>query len=161
MQHIISVLVENKPRVLARVASLFARRGYNIESLAVGHTQDPDVSRITLVVRGDEDILEQITKQLYKLIEVIKVGDFTEISYVDRELSLIKVNAPSNLRGEIVQTAEIFRARIIDVSEKNLLIEVTGTSDKIDALEQLMKKYGIIEMTRTGKIALARGSQSL
>ncbi len=161
MQHIISVLVENKPRVLARVASLFARRGYNIESLAVGHTQDPDVSRITLVVRGDEDILEQITKQLYKLIEVIKVGDFTETSYVDRELSLIKVNAPSNLRGEIVQTAEIFRARIIDVSEKSLLIEVTGTSDKIDALEQLLKKYGIIEMTRTGKIALARGSQSL
>ena len=158
MQHIISVLVENKPRVLARVASLFARRGYNIESLAVGHTQDPDVSRITLVVRGDEDILEQITKQLYKLIEVIKVGDFTEISYVDRELSLIKVNAPSNLRGEIVQTAEIFRARIVDVSEKSLLIEVTGTSDKIDALKQLMKKYGIIEMTRTGKIALARGS---
>ena len=161
MQHIISVLVENKPRVLARVASLFARRGYYIESLAVGHTQDPDVSRTTLVVRGDEDILEQITKQLYKLIEVIKVGDFTETSYVDRELSLIKVNAPSNLRGEIVQTAEIFRARIIDVSEKSLLIEVTGTSDKIDALEQLMKKYGIIEMTRTGKIALARGSQSL
>jgi len=161
MQHIISVLVENKPRVLARVASLFARRGYNIESLAVGHTQDPDVSRITLVVRGDEDILEQITKQLYKLIEVIKVGDFTEISYVDRELSLIKVNAPSNLRGEIVQTAEIFRARIVDVSEKSLLIEVTGTSDKIDALKQLMKKYGIIEITRTGKIALARGGQSL
>ena len=161
MQHIISVLVENKPRVLARVASLFARRGYNIESLAVGHTQDPVISRITLVVRGDEDILEQITKQLYKLIDVIKVGDFTETSYVDRELSLIKVNAPSNLRGEIVQTAEIFRARIIDVSEKSLLIEVTGTSDKIDALEQLMKKYGIIEMTRTGKIALARGSQSL
>ena len=161
MQHIISVLVENKPRVLARVASLFARRGYNIESLAVGHTQDPDVSRITLVVRSDEDILEQITKQLYKLIEVIKVGDFTEISYVDRELSLIKVNAPSNLRGEIVQTAEIFRARIVDVSEKSLLIEVTGTSDKIDALKQLMKKYGIIEMTRTGKIALARGCQSL
>jgi acetolactate synthase-1/3 small subunit len=161
MQHIISVLVENKPRVLARVASLFARRGYNIESLAVGHTQDPDVSRITLVVRGDEDILEQITKQLYKLIEVIKVGDFTEISYVDRELSLIKVNAPSNLCGEIVQTAEIFRARIVDVSEKSLLIEVTGTSDKIDALKQLMKKYGIIEMTRTGKIALARGGQSL
>jgi acetolactate synthase-1/3 small subunit len=161
MQHIISVLVENKPRVLARVASLFARRGYNIESLAVGHTQDPDVSRITLVVRGDEDILEQISKQLYKLIEVTKVGDFTEISYVDRELSLIKVNAPSNLRGEIVQTAEIFRARIVDVSEKSLLIEVTGTSDKIDALKQLMKKYGIIEMTRTGKIALARGGQSL
>jgi acetolactate synthase-1/3 small subunit len=161
MQHIISVLVENKPRVLARVASLFARRGYNIESLAVGHTQDPDVSRITLVVRGDEDILEQITKQLYKLIEVIKVGDFTEISYVDRELSLIKVNAPSNLRGEIVQTAEIFRARIVDVSEKSLLIEVTGTSDKIDALKQLMKKYGIIEMTRTGKIALARGGSIL
>jgi len=161
MQHIISVLVENKPRVLARVASLFARRGYNIESLAVGHTQDSAISRITLVVRGDEDILEQITKQLYKLIEVIKVCDYTDTNYVDRELALVKVNAPSNLRGEIVQTAGIFRARIVDVSEKSLLIEVTGTSDKIDALEQLMKKYGIIEMTRTGKIALARGSQSL
>ncbi|MCX6090952.1 MAG: acetolactate synthase small subunit [Candidatus Atribacteria bacterium] len=161
MQHIISVLVENRPRVLARVASLFARRGYNIESLAVGPTQDPAISRITLVVRGDEDILEQMTKQLYKLIDVIKVGDFTQTSFVDRELALIKVSAPSNLRGEIVQTAEIFRARIVDVGEKSLLIEVTGTSDKIDALEQLLKKYGIVEMTRTGRIVLSRGSQSL
>ena len=124
-------------------------------------TQSRSSAASDVYKRQDEDILEQITKQLYKLIEVIKVGDFTEISYVDRELSLIKVNAPSNLRGEIVQTAEIFRARIVDVSEKSLLIEVTGTSDKIDALKQLMKKYGIIEMTRTGKIALARGGQSL
>ncbi|HSV32193.1 MAG TPA: acetolactate synthase small subunit [Atribacteraceae bacterium] len=161
MQHILSVLVENKPRVLARVASLFARRGYNIESLAVGPTHDTSISRITLVVRGDEDILEQISKQLYKLIDVIKVGDFTELSYVDRELALIKVNAPSNLRGEIVQTAEIFRARIVDVGERNLMIEVTGTPDKIDALEQLLKKYGIVELTRTGRIALARVGQPL
>ncbi|MGQ9622885.1 MAG: acetolactate synthase small subunit [Candidatus Caldatribacteriaceae bacterium] len=161
MEHIISVLVENKPRVLARVASLFARRGYNIESLAVGPTQNPEISRITLVVTGNEHILEQITKQLYKLIEVIKVGDFTSTSFVDRELALIKVNAPSNLRGEIAQTAEIFRARIVDVDESSLIVEVTGTPDKIDALEQLLRKYGIIEMTRTGRIALARGSQSL
>ncbi len=161
MEHIISVLVENKPRVLARVASLFARRGYNIESLAVGPTQNPEISRITLVVTGNEHILEQITKQLYKLIEVIKVGDFTNTSFVDRELALIKVNAPSNLRGEIAQTAEIFRARIVDVDESSLIVEVTGTPDKIDALEQLLRKYGIIEMTRTGRIALARGSQSL
>jgi acetolactate synthase-1/3 small subunit len=161
VEHIISVLVENKPRVLARVASLFARRGYNIESLAVGPTQNPEISRITLVVTGNEHILEQITKQLYKLIEVIKVGDFTNTSFVDRELALIKVNAPSNLRGEIAQTAEIFRARIVDVDESSLIVEVTGTPDKIDALEQLLRKYGIIEMTRTGRIALARGSQSL
>ncbi len=161
MQHVISVLVENKPRVLARIASLFARRGYNIESLAVGPTQDPTVSRITLVVEGDEDILEQISKQLYKLIDTIKVGDFTNTSFVDRELALIKVNTPSALRGEIVQTAEIFRARVVDVAEKSLMIEVTGTPDKIDALEQLLKKYGIIEMVRTGRIALARGYQSL
>ena len=161
MQHVISVLVENKPRVLARIASLFARRGYNIESLAVGPTQDPTVSRITLVVEGDEDILEQISKQLYKLIDTIKVGDFTNTSFVDRELALIKVNVPSTLRGEIVQTAEIFRARVVDVAEKSLMIEVTGTPDKIDALEQLLKKYGIIEMVRTGRIALARGYQSL
>jgi len=153
--------VENKPRVLARIASLFARRGYNIESLAVGPTQDPTVSRITLVVEGDEDILEQISKQLYKLIDTIKVGDFTNTSFVDRELALIKVNAPSALRGEIVQTVEIFRARVVDVAEKSLMIEVTGTPDKIDALEQLLKKYGIIEMVRTGRIALARGYQSL
>lgn len=161
MEHIISVLVENKPRVLARVASLFARRGYNIESLAVGPTQNPEISRITLVVTGNEHILEQITKQLYKLIEVIKVGDFTSTSFVDRELALIKVSAPSNLRGEIAQTVEIFRARIVDVDENSLIVEVTGTPDKIDALEQLLRKYGIIEMTRTGRIALARGSQSL
>ncbi len=161
MEHIIAVLVENKPRVLARVASLFARRGYNIESLAVGPTQDPNISRITLVVTGNEHVLEQITKQLYKLIEVIKVSDFSDTPVVDRELALIKVHAPSNLRGEIAQTAEIFRARIVDVDEESLVIEVTGTPDKIDALEQLLRKYGIIEMTRTGRIALARGSQSL
>lgn len=161
MEHIIAVLVENKPRVLARVASLFARRGYNIESLAVGPTQDPSISRITLVVTGNEHVLEQITKQLYKLIEVIKVSDFSGTPVVDRELALIKVHAPSNLRGEIAQTAEIFRARIVDVDEESLIVEVTGTPDKIDALEQLLRKYGIIEMTRTGRIALARGSQSL
>jgi acetolactate synthase-1/3 small subunit len=143
------------------VSSLFARRGYNIESLAVGPTHDPSVSRITLVVEGNADTLEQITKQLYKLIDTIKVGDFTQTSYVDRELALIKVNAPSEVRGEIVQTVEIFRARVIDVEEKSLIVEVTGTPDKIDALEQLLRKYGIIEMTRTGRIALARGSQSL
>ncbi len=161
MQHVISVLVENRPRVLARVASLFARRGYNIESLAVGPTHNPTVSRITLVVRGDEDILEQISKQLYKLIDVIKVGDFTETNFVDRELALIKVNAPAALRGEIIQIAEVFRARVVDVGERNLMIEVTGPPAKIDALEQLVKKYGILELTRTGRIALARGARAL
>ncbi len=161
MQHVISVLVENRPRVLARVASLFARRGYNIESLAVGPTHNPSVSRITLAVRGDEDILEQITKQLYKLIDVIKVGDFTEINFVDRELALIKVSAPAANRSEIIQITEVFRARVVDVGERNLMIEVTGPPAKIDALQQLLKKYGILELTRTGRIALARGAQAL
>ena len=157
MQHIISVLVENKPRVLARVASLFARRGYNIESLAVGHTQDPDVSRITLVVRGDEDILEQITKQLYKLVDVIKIVDVTDERAVERELVLIKVKADANVRADIIQIVDIFRVRIVDIGRNSLIIEATGDSGKIDAIEDSLRPFGIIELVRTGKVAMVRG----
>ena len=157
MKHILSVLVENKPGVLARVSGLFSRRGFNIDSLAVGPTEDADVSRMTIVVDADDVKLEQITKQLYKLINILKISDLDPNDSVERELVLIKVNAPPNMRPEIVETANIFRANIIDVSKSTLTIEITGTSNKIQALEDLLRPYGIKELVRTGKVALARG----
>ena len=157
MKHILSVLVENKPGVLARVSGLFSRRGFNIDSLAVGPTEDADVSRMTIVVDADDVKLEQITKQLYKLINILKISDLDPHDSVERELVLIKVNAPPNMRPEIVETANIFRANIIDVSKSTLTIEITGTSNKIQALEDLLRPYGIKELVRTGKVALARG----
>jgi len=157
MKHILSVLVENKPGVLARVSGLFSRRGFNIDSLAVGPTEDPDTSRMTIVVDADDVKLEQITKQLYKLINVLKISDLDPKDSVQRELVLIKVNAPPNMRAEVVETANIFRANIIDVSKSTLTIEITGTADKIQALEDLLRPYGIKELVRTGKVALARG----
>jgi acetolactate synthase I/III small subunit len=160
MQHTITVLVENRPGVLARASGLFARRGYNIESLAVSITDDPTVSRMTIVVSGDEQDLDQITKQLNKLIDVIKVWDYTGSPVVDRELALIKVTADPDRRGEIMQITDIFRAKIIDVSERTFTVEVTGSSDKIDALESLLKPFGIVEMVRTGRIVLARGTRN-
>lgn len=160
MQHTITALVENRPGVLARVAGLFSRRGFNIESLAVSITEDDSVSRMTIVVGGDERALEQITKQLNKLIEVIKVFDYTETAAVDRELALIKVNADTSRRAEIMQITDIFRAKIIDISERTLTIEVTGPVAKVDAFRELMEPYGIKELVRTGKIVLARGARS-
>lgn len=157
MKHILSVLVENKPGVLARVSGLFSRRGFNIDSLAVGPTEDADISRMTIVVDADDVKLEQITKQLYKLINILKISDLDPSEAVERELVLIKVNAPPNMRPEIVETANIFRANIIDVSKSTLTIEITGTSNKIQALEDLLRPYGIKELVRTGKVALARG----
>ncbi|OFW34511.1 MAG: acetolactate synthase small subunit [Candidatus Aquicultor primus] len=157
MKHILSVLVENKPGVLARVSGLFSRRGFNIDSLAVGPTEDADISRMTIVVDADDVKLEQITKQLYKLINILKISDLDPSDAVERELVLIKVNAPPNMRPEIVETANIFRANIIDVSKSTLTIEITGTSNKIQALEDLLRPYGIKELVRTGKVALARG----
>ncbi|MDP2210127.1 MAG: acetolactate synthase small subunit [Candidatus Aquicultor sp.] len=157
MKHILSVLVENKPGVLARVSGLFSRRGFNIDSLAVGPTENPDTSRMTIVVDADDVKLEQITKQLYKLINILKISDLDPSDAVERELVLIKVNAPPNMRPEIVETANIFRANIIDVSKSTLTIEITGTSNKIQALEDLLRPYGIKELVRTGKVALARG----
>lgn len=157
MKHILSVLVENKPGVLARVSGLFSRRGFNIDSLAVGPTEDPNISRMTIVVDADNAKLEQITKQLHKLVNVLKITDLEPRDSVERELVLIKVNAPSNNRSEIIETANIFRANIIDISKNSLTVEITGTQDKIQALEDLLRSYGIKELVRTGKIALARG----
>lgn len=159
-QHTITVLVENHPGVLARVAGLFARRGYNIESLTVSVTDDPSISRITLVVGGDHLVLEQITKQLHKLIEVIRVVDYTEMPAIERELALIKVAAEPKHRGEIMQIAEIFRGRIVDMGERTFIMEVTGSVDKIDKICQLLSAYGIKEMVRTGVIAMARGAKT-
>ncbi len=158
MKHTISVLVENKPGVLARVAGLFSRRGYNIESLAVGTTENEAVSRMTIVASGDDLVLEQITKQLYKLIDVIKVFDIPKEVAVERELVLIKVSCNEKTRPEIVEIVDIFRGRIVDVSEGAVTIELTGEESKIDGIEKLLKKFGIKELVRTGKIALQRGT---
>jgi acetolactate synthase-1/3 small subunit len=159
-QHVITALVENHAGVLARVAGLFARRGYNIESLAVSVAEDPGVSRMTIVVGGDHLVLEQITKQLHKLIEVVRVVDYTEIPAVERELALIKVSAEPRDRAEIMQIVEVFRGRIIDMSEKTFVIEVTGSPEKLDKIRELLEAYGIREMVRTGLIAMARGSKT-
>src|SRR5438067_7994066 len=158
--HILTVLVENHAGVLARVAGLFARRGYNIESLTVSVADDPAVSRMTIVVGGDHLVLEQITKQLHKLIEVLRVVDYTETAAVERELALIKVNAEAKDRGEIMQIVEIFRGRIIDMSEKTFILEVTGSTDKLDKITGLLSSYGIRELVRTGIIAMARGAKT-
>ena len=160
MKHTIAVLVENKPGVLARVASLFRRRGFNIESLSVGTTEREDISRMTIVVNGDGKTIEQVIKQLNKLIEVIKISDITEGSVV-RELCLVKVNAPPEKRSEIIEIANIFRARIVDVARDSFIIEITGDEDKINAFIDLMRQYGIKELARTGKVAMARGSKDL
>ncbi|UGV41756.1 acetolactate synthase small subunit [Methanococcoides orientis] len=160
MKHTLAVLVENKYGVLARVAGLFSRRGFNIDSLAVGITEDPTISRMTIVVRGDDHVLEQVTKQLNKLIDVIRVTDLGSEESVERELALIKVNSDDSNRSEIIQIVDIFRARIIDVASKSVTVEVTGDSNKIKAIQTLLKPFGIKEMARTGKVALTRGSKS-
>jgi acetolactate synthase-1/3 small subunit len=159
MQHTLSVLVENKPGVLTRVTSLFARRGFNIDSLAVGVTEDPTLSRMTIVVSAEDTPLEQITKQLHKLINVIKIQDLDPKEMVDRELVLFKVNAPPERRAELIELSSIFRAKIVDVGKNSLTIEATGAGDKLAAIENLLRAYGIRELARTGKIALARGSR--
>lgn len=158
MRSTLSVLVENNPGVLARVAGLFSRRGYNIDSLAVSTTDNPRVSRMTIVVQGDEAILQQVVRQLRKLVDVIKVLDITSKPSVDRELILVKVNADAAARGEIMQIVDIFRARIVDVSQDSLIVEATGDQGKINAIEDALKPFGVREMVRTGKIALLRGS---
>ncbi len=159
MRRTIAVLVENKPGVLARVSSLFRRRGFNIESLAVGTTERDDISRMTIVVKGDSRTIEQVMKQLNKLVEVIKVSDLSENS-VNRELALIKVHATPEKRSEIIEIANIFRARIVDVARDSFIIEITGDEDKINAFVELMRRYGIKEMARTGVISMARGQKS-
>lgn len=160
MQHTISALVENRPGVVARVSGLFSRRGFNIESLAVSITEDATISRMTIVVGGDDRALEQITKQLNKLIDVIKVYDYTDTPSVERELALIKVTAAPSKRPEIMQICDIFRAKVIDVTERTLTVEVTGPVAKVDALKSMLEGYGIKELVRTGKIVVSRGARS-
>lgn len=158
MKHTVVALVENQPGVLNRVASLFRRRGFNIDSLTVGRTETPHISRMTIVVDGANTVVEQVVKQLYKIIDVLKVSDVSADSTVTRELALIKVNATASTRSEIIQIVDIYRAKIVDVSVDSLIIEVTGTEDKIESLVQLVRRFGIKEMVRTGCVAMVRSA---
>lgn len=158
-KHTLSVLVENHPGVLSRVSGLFSRRGFNIDSLAVGVTEDPEVSRITIVVDGDEYVVEQVSKQLNKLIDVIKIKQLEKSESVSRELALIKVSADTSTRAEIIQIVEIFRAKIVDVSKNTLTIEISGGTEKVAALEDMLNQFGIKEIVRTGTIAIERGNR--
>ncbi len=156
MKHTVVALVENHPGVLNRVASLFRRRGFNIDSLTVGHTEIPRISRMTIVVDGANTVVEQVVKQLYKVIDVLKVSDISDDGAVTRELALIKVSATASTRSEIMQIVDIYRAKIVDVATDSLIIETTGTEDKIESLVQLVRRFGIKEMVRTGKVAMVR-----
>jgi acetolactate synthase-1/3 small subunit len=155
-KHILSLLVENKPGVLARIAGLFSRRGFNIDTLAVGPTEDPDVSRITLTLDGAVHPIDQVTKQLHKLVNVIKIRDMEPDGTIAREMALFRVSAAVENRAEVMQFAEIFRATIVDVSRKTLTIEVTGSQQKIDAFEHMIRPHGLVEMARTGEVAITR-----
>ena len=156
-KHILSILVENKPGVLTRIAGLFARRGFNIDTLAVGPTDDPTLSRITLTLDGAMHPIDQVTKQLHKLVNVIKIRDLEPTETVARELALFKIAADGASRAEVMQMVEIFRGKIIDVSKRSVIIEVTGSFDKIEAFERMVRPFGLIEMARTGEIAISRG----
>ncbi|MCW2277640.1 acetolactate synthase small subunit [Heliophilum fasciatum] len=157
MRHTLSVTVENKPGILTRVAGLFARRGYNIESLVVAETENPQISRMTIVVDGDGRIIEQVSKQLHKLINVLKIQDITHEEAVHRELILLRVNADATNRTEILQVAEVFRARIVDMSRASVTIEATGDTSKIEAILTTFRPYGIKEFARTGRLSMMRG----
>lgn len=156
MRHTISVLVENKFGVLSRIAGLFSGRGFNIESLSVGETIDPEISNMTIVTRGDDRIIEQITKQLNKLIDIIKVVDYMEVDHVEREMVLLKIAPKKEDRPDALRVMEIFRGRIVDSGMKTYTVEITGDEKKIEAFVELMKPYGIKEFARTGKVAIAR-----
>ncbi len=160
-RYTLSVLVENKSGVLARVSGLFSRRGFNIESLAVGPTENPEISRMTIVVAGDDFPLEQVTKQLNKLVNVIKIVELDPATSVQRELLLIKVRADAAVRSQVLETAELFRAKIVDVSPEALIIEATGTADKLDALLRMLEPYGVREMVQSGMVAVGRGPRSI
>ena len=156
-KHTLSILVENKPGVLTRIAGLFARRGFNIDTLAVGPTDDDSLSRITLTLDSANHPIDQVTKQLHKLVEVLKIRDLEPIETVARELALFKIAADSGARAEVMQLTEIFRGKIIDVTKRSITLEITGTHDKIEAFEKMIRPFGLIEMARTGEIAISRG----
>jgi acetolactate synthase-1/3 small subunit len=159
MKHTIAVIVENKSGALSRISGLFSRRSFNIDSLSVGGTDNPDYSRMTISVRGDREVLEQVIKQLSKLINVIRVSELDPAESVERELAMIKVSADRENRAEIMQLVDIFRAKIIDVSSRSMVIEVTGDEEKIDAIVLLLRQFGIKEMARTGKVSMVRGTR--
>jgi acetolactate synthase I/III small subunit len=156
-KHILSILVENKPGVLTRIAGLFARRGFNIDTLAVGPTDDEAVSRITLTLDGAVHPIDQVTKQLHKLVNVLKIRDLEPVETLARELALFKVNTEGAARAEVMQICEIFRAKVVDVTKRSVVVEVTGACDKVDAFEAMVRPFGLIEMARTGEIAISRG----
>jgi acetolactate synthase I/III small subunit len=156
-KHVLSILVENKPGVLTRIAGLFARRGFNIDTLTVGPTDDENVSRVTLTVDGALHPIDQVTKQLHKLINVLKIRDLEPAETVTRELALFKVAVDGVQRAEVLQLCEIFRGRVVDVTRRSIIVEITGTTDKIESFEALLRPFGMVEMMRTGEIAIARG----
>jgi acetolactate synthase-1/3 small subunit len=160
-RHTLSVLTENRPGVLARVAGLFSRRGFNIESLAVGPTEHPDVSRMTIVVSVDELPLEQVTKQLNKLVNVIKIVELDPNASVQRELLLVKVRADASVRSQVLETVQLFRAKVVDAAPESLTIEATGTADKLDALLRMLEPFGVREMVQSGMVAVGRGPRSI
>ena len=159
MKHNIAVIVENKSGVLTRIAGLFSRRSFNIDSLSVGTTDNPEYSRMTITVQGDRDVLEQVIKQLSKLINVIRVSELDPAESLERELAIIKVSVDQENRSEIMQIVNIFRARIIDVSQRSMVIEVTGDEVKVEAIIQLLRQFGIKELARTGKVSMLRGAR--
>jgi acetolactate synthase-1/3 small subunit len=156
-KHVLSILVENKSGVLARIAGLFARRGFNIETLTAGPTEDQHTTRVTLTLDGDEHPIEQVTKQLHKLVNVLKIRDLPPTDTVGRELALFKISADGTQRGELMQITEIFRGKVVDVTKRSVIVEVTGTTEKVEAFESMVRPFGLIEMMRTGEIAIARG----
>jgi acetolactate synthase I/III small subunit len=156
-KHILAILVENKPGVLTRITGLFARRGFNIDTLAVGPTDDDTVSRITMTLDGAVHPIDQVTKQLHKLVNVLKIRDLEPRETLARELALFKISADGTARAEVMQICEIFRARVVDVSKRSMVVEITGTCDKVEAFESLVRPFGLIEMARTGEIAISRG----
>ena len=160
MKHVIAALVTNEPGVLAHVAGMFAARGFNIDSLVVGRTENPEFSRMTIVVSGDLNILEQVRKQLVKLVEVVKVVDYLGSDYVERDLMLVRIATPSESRREVIELADLFRARIVDVGRDELMIELSGTEEKLEAFVDLVQPYGIVEMARTGVIAMPRSEKA-
>lgn len=157
MRHVLSALVQNQPGVLAHVSGMLASRGFNIDSLAVGETEDPQLSRMTFVVHGDDAVLEQVRKQLEKIVTTVRVEDISSENFVERDLMLIKVDAAPDKRVQIALLVEMFRGRVVDISPDNMLIEISGQESKVEAFIELMRPYGILELARTGRIALVRG----
>lgn len=159
MKHVISALVQNQPGVLSHVAGMFSARGFNIDSLVVGRTEDPELSRMTIVVIGDDRVLEQVRKQLGKIVTVVKVRDYAAVDYVERDLMLIRIHVPPEKRPEVIELVNLFRGRVVDVARASMMIELSGTENKIEAFIELVRPYGIRELARTGIIAMQRGEQ--